>query len=67
MFAMNAAVSIATVMLLPFWWALVLLILALLGDLSRRWRPRVLRLFARLEHMRAETPNEPAISPATAA
>jgi hypothetical protein len=67
MFAMNAVASIAIVMLVPFWWALGLLILALLGDLSSRWRPRVSRLLARLEHMRAPSPNEPAISPAAVA
>jgi len=37
--------------MLPFWWGMGLLALALLGDLSPRWRPRVSRLVERLERM----------------
>jgi hypothetical protein len=48
---MDATNLITIVMLLPFWWGMGLLALALLGDLSPRWRPRVSRLFERLERM----------------
>jgi hypothetical protein len=64
MFALNSAVSIACALLIPFWWALGLFILACLGDLSPRLRPLVSRLFDRLEGTRVQPPNEPAISPA---
>lgn len=36
---------------LPFWWGMGLLAVALLGDLSPGWRPRVSHLFDRLEHL----------------
>ena len=67
MFELNTAGSIAIALLTPFWWGLGLLILAWLGDVSPWWRPRVSRLFDWLEHMRAESPNERAISAAVAA
>ncbi len=66
MFALNSAVSIACALLIPFWWALGLFILACLGDLSPRLRPRVSRLFHWLERTRLRPPNEPAISLAAA-
>jgi hypothetical protein len=66
MFALNTAVSIAIALLTPFWWGLGLLILAWLGDVSTRLRPRVSRLFDWLERTRVQPPNEPAISPAAA-
>jgi len=67
MFEVNTAVWIAIALLTPFWWGLGLLILALLGDMSPWWRPRVSRLFDWLEHTRAESPNEPALSSPVAA
>ena len=50
---------IAIALLVPFWWGMSLLVLAVLGDLSSWWRPRVSRLFAWLERTREE-PNEAA-------
>ncbi len=44
---------IATAQTLPFWWAVGLLAAALLGDASSSWRPRVSRLFDRLDRMGA--------------
>jgi len=46
----TTAVWITVLLLTPAWWALALLALALLADLSVVWRPRVLRLFGRLAH-----------------
>ncbi len=46
---MGTAVRIVVGLLTPAWWGLGLLLLALLGDLSPRWRARVARLFDRLE------------------
>ncbi len=46
---METARWIAIAMLVPFWWGLCLLVLALLGDLLPGWRARVSRLFGRLE------------------
>lgn len=66
MFALNTAASIACALLTPFWWGLGLFILASLGDISPRLRPRVSRLFDRLERTRVQPPNEPAMSPAAA-
>ena len=48
---MDAIMLITIAMALPFWWGMGLLVLALLGDVSAWWRPRVSRLFARLERM----------------
>jgi hypothetical protein len=64
---MTTAVWIAVPLLTPFWWGLGLLVLAWLGDVSPRLRPRVRRLFDSLERTRAESPNAPAISRAAAA
>jgi hypothetical protein len=58
---MTTATWIAVALLTPVWWAMGLFILAVLGDLSPRWRPRVSRLFDRLERTRAESPKEPAM------
>jgi hypothetical protein len=59
---MTSATWIAVALLAPFWWAMGLFVLAAFGDLSPPWRPRVLRLFDRLERTRAESPIEPAMS-----
>jgi hypothetical protein len=59
---MTTATWIAIALLTPFWWGLGLFILAWLGDVSPRVRPRVSRLFDSLERTRATSPNEPAIS-----
>ena len=64
---MTTATWIAIALLTPFWWGLGLLILAWLGDVSPRLRPRLSRLFDWLERTRVEGPNEPAISRAVAA
>ena len=64
---MTTATWIAIALLTPFWWGLGFFILAWLGDVSARWRPRVRRLFDWLERTRAESPTEPAISRAAAA
>jgi hypothetical protein len=64
---MTPAIWIAVGLLTPFWWGLGLLVLAWLGDVSPRLRPRVRPLFDSLEHTRAESPNEPTISRAVAA
>ena len=64
---MTTATWIAVALLTPFWWAMGLFILALLGDLSPGWRTRVSRLFDWLERSRAESPNDPAISQVLAA
>ena len=61
---MTTAIWIAIALLTPFWWGLGLLILAWLGDVSPPLRPRVSRLF---DWLRAESPNEPAISRTAAA
>jgi hypothetical protein len=46
----TTAVWITVLLLAPVWWALALLALALLADMSIVWRPRVFRLFGRLAH-----------------
>ena len=63
---MTTATWIA-ILLTPFWWGLGLLILAWLGNVSPRLRPRVSRLFNWLERTRAQSPHQPAISRAVAA
>lgn len=63
---MTTGTWIAIALLTPFWWGLGLFILAWLGDVSPRVRPRVSRLFDYLERTRAESSNEPAISHAVA-
>jgi hypothetical protein len=67
MFSLNTAAWIAIALLTPFWWALGLLILALLGDVWPRWHPHVSRLFDRLERPRVQPPNELTISTTAAA
>ena len=64
MFTLNTAASIAIALLTPFWWGLGLLILACLGDVFPRLRPRVSRLFDWLGRTRVQPPNEPSFSPA---
>jgi hypothetical protein len=59
MFALNTA-WIAVALLTPFWWGLGLLVLASIGDVSRAFRPRVSRLFDRLERLEVESPDAPA-------
>jgi hypothetical protein len=46
---MQTATWIAIALLAPFWWGLSLFVLALLGDRSPWWRPRVSHLFDRIE------------------
>ncbi len=48
---MHAIIPIMIALTLPIWWGAGLLAVALLGDVSPWWRPRVSRLFARLERM----------------
>jgi hypothetical protein len=48
---MTTAHWTAIVLLTPFWWAVGLLLLALLGDLFPSWRRRVAPLFDKLEEM----------------
>jgi hypothetical protein len=50
---MNAIKLTTIAMALPLWWGMGLLALALLGDVSPWWRPRVARLFNRLDCLRA--------------
>jgi len=50
MTASPIAMWITVLLLTPVWWALALVVLALLADVSALWRPRVLRLFSRLAH-----------------
>ncbi len=56
---MNTATWIAVTLLAPFWWGTYLLSLALLGDMSPRWRLQVSRLFDRLESL--DEPTEAAV------
>ena len=46
----TTAVWITVLLLTPFWWAMALLVVAVLADLSLLSRRRVFRLFARLAH-----------------
>lgn len=63
---MDAVIILITVVLaLPIWWGMGLLALALLGDVSAWWRPRVSRLFARLERMGRVPPESTAPSSET--
>jgi len=50
MTASPMAAWITVLLLTPVWWALALLALAVLADISAMWRPRVFRLFERLSH-----------------
>ena len=67
MFPSTSGLWIAITLLTPFWWAVGLSILAVLGDLRPWWRPRVAHLFNRLECTHEPSRNQPAISPAVAA
>ena len=60
---MDPVIPITVALTLPAWWAMGLLALALLGDVSAWWRPRVSRLFARLERMGRVPPESTAPSP----
>ena len=51
---MDAAIILITIaMTLLTWWCMGLLALAVLGDVSAWWRPRVPRFFALLERVRS--------------
>jgi hypothetical protein len=56
MFESSAVTWMFVALLVPFWWGMGLLVLALLGDMSPRWRVRISRLFDRLDRMREEPP-----------
>jgi hypothetical protein len=60
---MDPIIPITVALALPAWWGMGLLALALLGDVSAWWRPRVSRLFARLERMGRVPPESTAPSP----
>ena len=49
MFGLTMNQWITVALLTPFWWAVGLFVIALLGDLSASWRVRASRLFNRLE------------------
>ena len=51
---MHTSTWIAIALLAPFWWAMGLSLLALLGDVSTQWRGRAARLFDWLQGMQAE-------------
>ncbi len=57
---MRTVIWITIALLAPFWWALGLFLLALLGDVSPAWRARVSRLFDRFD--RVDDPMEPGVS-----
>jgi hypothetical protein len=67
MFESSAAIWIGVALLALFWWGLGLLLLALLGDVSRWWRGRISRLFDRLDRMREEPPKSTAVPERAAA
>ncbi len=54
-------------LLVPFWWAAGLLVLALFGDLSPRCHVPVSRLFDRLVRLREEPPSATALPECPAA
>jgi hypothetical protein len=53
---MTTAQWIAVALLAPFWWAMGLLLLALVADVSPRSRQHVFALFDWLERTRRERP-----------
>jgi len=67
MLAPNAVTWITIGLLMPFWWALGLLIMACLGDLSPRLQPGVSQLFDRLERPSAPAHGKRETSRAAAA
>jgi hypothetical protein len=67
MFPLNTGSWIAIALLMPFWQALGLFILALLSDVSPRWRRRVSPLFDWLERRRVDSPDDTAFSLTVAA
>jgi hypothetical protein len=64
---MTTAGWIATALLAPFWWAVTLLTMTVLGDLSPWWRARVSRLFDWLERTRGEPPRPETVPQQSAA
>jgi hypothetical protein len=56
MFESSAVTWMFVALLAPFWWGLGLLGLALIGDVSPRWRVPISRMFDRLDRMREEPP-----------
>jgi hypothetical protein len=58
---MTTATWIAIALLAPFWWAMGLLALAVIGSLSPWWGLRVSHLFDWLERTRGEPPGRDAI------
>jgi hypothetical protein len=56
----TTTLQITFAMTAPFWWAMGLLALALLGDLVPGWRGRVCRLFDRLERTPRGSPQQAA-------
>jgi hypothetical protein len=60
MFAWNTGTRIAFALLVPFWWGMGLMVLAVLGDVSPRWGRRVSHLFDRLDRTRGESPKSTA-------
>ena len=55
MFAFDIAKWFTVVMLIPVWWSMALLLIALLGDFVPGWRGPVLHLFDRLEGRHPES------------
>ncbi len=51
---MTIAQWITMALLAPVWWAIGLMLLALLADLFPWWRERVFAVFNRLEHTSTE-------------
>jgi hypothetical protein len=58
---MTTATWITIALLAPFWWAMGLFALAVLGDVSPGWRPRVSRLFNWLKSGQNERPTSTAV------
>ena len=56
MFESSSVTWMFVALLAPLWWGIGLLALALLGDVSPRWRVRISRLFDQLDRMRGEPP-----------
>lgn len=54
-------VAVLVALLTPVWWGMGLLVLAVLGDISPRWRRRVSRLFDRLDRPPKAAPSSSAV------